>query len=155
MRLTVGGFRDVYVRKVYMAARILPELPTSSILTAGVLSLLLLPTRLNILQHGCAVSCGQLSTFSSVLEHIVGRPILLPELPGNMSASHKIAMHLCEVQLLDDTCWKSTDCRSSIHRSPGFCDRYSLPETLLLTHSDINCLIAPVTCRLVSEALSS
>ena len=55
-----------------MAVKNLPELPTSSILTAGVLSLLLLPTRLNILQHGCAVSCGQLSGFSSVLKHVFG-----------------------------------------------------------------------------------
>lgn len=62
-----------------MVASVLPELPTSSILTVGVLSLLLLPTRLNIFQLGCVVSCGQLSAWSPVLEHIAGLSTMLIE----------------------------------------------------------------------------
>ncbi len=71
--MTAGRCECNIMRTVYKTASSLPELPTTSILTAGVLSLLLLPTRLNILQRGFAVSCGQLSCLSSVLKHTGGQ----------------------------------------------------------------------------------
>ncbi len=84
-----------------MTARNLPELPTRSILTAGVLSLLLLPTRLNILQHGCTVSCGQLSCMSSVLKHTEGQQTLLLK-ESNRRHVHYLSgcEHICEAAAL-------------------------------------------------------